>query len=184
MQPALSPLDGSYSGTLGGPTAAVPPPSTFRPWTLPFYQVKSVENPYTGAPRADSEAKRIGLRYEQIAQRALKQFPEYVPSPAFMVTDAAGSRLIIPDGVFELQGVSVVVEIKIRHMPEAYWQLEHLYAPPLRWLSGPRHHVFTLEIVKSFDPAMPCPAPPQIHTSLSDFFAKPLDGFNVFVWAP
>lgn len=183
MQPALSPLDGSSGDVTGRVVAAVPPPSNFRHWALPIHSVVSTENPYQNVS-GNSAAKRAGLRYERIVQKLLNRIEGYDESPAYIVTDRQGPRLIIPDGLIRLGDFVIVVEIKIRHMPEAYWQLEHKYAPAMRWLNGPYRRVYTLEIVKSFDPAMPCPVAPRVYSSLSEFLTKPTEGFNVYVWNP
>lgn len=133
-----------------------------------------------------SEAQARGLRYEAHVQKFLcGRFAAYARSPAVRWRDASGIRFAVPDGLL-LDPVAkrlFIFEIKISHMPEAFWQLVGLYEPVLR-VHCPSFRVFLVEIVKSFDPATPFPC--GVHRiaggTLHEWIATPQAKFGVFVW--
>jgi len=45
----------------------------------------------------------------------------------------------------------VIVEVKIQHMPEAWWQLEAAYRPILQ-AAAPKADIYCLEVCRSYDP--------------------------------
>jgi hypothetical protein len=65
-----------------------------------------------------------------------------------------------PDGLlFRPQDRQIVIlEAKIKHTPDAYFQLERLYLPVIR-LAFPGWEVLTCEVVRWYDPAVEFPAP-------------------------
>ncbi len=50
----------------------------------------------------------------------------------------------------------LIVEVKYKHTPGAYWQLEDKYLPIIRWLFRD-WEISTLEIVKWYDPSTQFP---------------------------
>lgn len=168
-----------------GRTAAgvvVPPPVGFKPLCPPIYRVALLDDDMPPSP-GDTRAKSLGLRYEITVQEYLREvYSPYIRSPLLSIQDGAGSRLLIPDGIFLRPGFSIVVEIKISHMPEAWWQLEQLYKPSVAFLF--KRPTVLLEVVKSYDPAVPFPCPVTRIDDLGILLSAPQPGFYVHVWRP
>ena len=160
----------------------VPPPPRFR---APCGTIQNVEIIYASYERGygNSAAKRAGLRYEEQVQQFLAGlFPNnYQASPEVHFRDDRGWRLCIPDGVMLCSDRTLVVEIKSQHMPEAWWQLKRLYEPVVAaWRPLP---VQCLEVVKSFDPAMPFPCRVTLVEDLVSWISEPpTANFGVFQW--
>lgn len=160
---------------------AVPAPPKFRAPLGRIRDVNMEETPHEhyAAAKGTSSAQKAGLSYESRVQRQLMQIfgPNYKPSPSIYFSDDRGRRCCIPDGIILGPSLSVVVEIKSQHMPEAWWQLRKLYEPVLRTVYP---HVALLEICKSYDAQMPFPEAVRLLGS------SPLDlndgEFGVVAW--
>lgn len=165
-----------------GPEVKVPPPLNFRPLRGHVHSVDVATNNYVRL-RGDTAAKEAGLRYEaKIQERLSALFKSYLPSPKVSFYDANGFRYCIPDGLILASDRNVIFEIKSQHMPEAYWQLRHLYAPILhRWNCMPTQ---VIEVVRSYDPAMPFPEAvvliDDLESAITD--TQLLSSFGVVVW--
>lgn len=61
----------------------------------------------------------------------------------------------------------LIVEVKYKHTPDAYWQIENKYLPVCRWLFKD-WEISTLEIVKWFDPSTQFPAPITLRKEIED----------------
>lgn len=140
---------------------AVPPPLRFRPLQGEPRNV-AMQGSYFGTKPTGSAAQRGGMRYERKAQSWLKEHvPNYLASPQFTFRDDSGARSIVPDGIATFgdehsDELLVIFEIKITHMPDAWWQLEKLYRPVLQaW--HPRAKVVCIEVTRTYDPAVPFP---------------------------
>ena len=136
--------------------------------------------------KADSAAKENGLRYENKVQRFLNECfdARYIPNPRIEFRDDLGPRVCFPDGILLAPDRLVIFEIKIGHMPEAWWQLKRLYEPVLReWRGTPSQVV---EVVKSYDPAVPFPVGIELIDNLQEWVKDEtkMDSFGVFVWKP
>lgn len=186
MLPSLSPLsdpsmdDGN--GALAGRPVLVPPPRGFRPLVGIPGQVNLSSTPYV-RQRGDSAAKEAGLRFEEKVHRALdKIFPTYVPNPQLEFIDNSGWRMIRPDGVLTFSMCTVAFEIKIQHMPEAWWQLTQLYQPVLA--AGTKRPCQVIEVVRTYDPAMPFPCEIELVDSIYEWVGNvtKLKTFGVLVW--
>lgn len=138
-------------------------------------------------PRADTLAKRAGMVFEDKAHLKLRDlFAEgYLKSPAFHFVDDFGSHCCIPDGVILLQPDSVpvlcVVEVKLTHTPDSWWQLRKLYGPVCQHYFGQRPKV--LEIVKNYEQSVPFPERVELVYEIFDHVlnGKP-DDFGVLRW--
>lgn len=188
MAPSLSPLSDPIGGAVqGSSTVAVPPPPSFRPLRgVPrSINLSTLGEHAYAAKRGSSVAKHAGLRYEAKIQSALSQlFSTYLPEPQLEFVDDAGWRIIRPDGVLTLPDRVVCFEIKLQHMPEAWWQLTQLYAPVLA--RGTKRPCQVVEVVRSYDPTMPFQCPTTlIHPEcLSQWIAdrEAVDKFGVLLW--
>lgn len=183
LVPSLSPLSDE---AIRSDFVAVPPPLHFRPLRGTPRQVNlnSMSTPYV-ALRGDTAAKEAGLRYEAKVQRKLQeQFATYLPTPQLEFFDDGGWRVIRPDGVLTLLDRVVAFEIKIQHMPEAWWQLTKLYAPVLS--IGCKRPCQVVEVVRSFDPAMPFQGPVEVISPelLKEWITRrdTISRFGVLLW--
>ena len=136
---------------------------------LPAGEVTSVQF----SPTAPSFAKLTkvkgkrarGIRYEQKAQEHLLNIRPltYVPSPWLKFKSskrspigyANGWRWCQPDGLdIDINsGLITIVEFKLSHTANAWWQTRELYEPVVKKLFPPSLWQFSIvEIVKWFDP--------------------------------
>lgn len=175
MLPLLSPLNGV---PVGSQVVAVPPPPGFRP-TL---AVKAAQyGRFSAKDGGHSGSQKAGLRYERSACRYLKAtFPNVLIGRAIHFVDELGPRTCIPDAVIHCPQFVIVVEIKLQHMPEAWWQLRRLYEPVLKVIY-PGSPIACVEMVRSFDASMPFPEKVDFFDDLHD--VNP-DKFGVFRWTP
>lgn len=93
-------------------------------------------------------------------QLELKYELSYFPSVWLRYWDDGVSYYCQPDGLLFLHSLNrlVVVEAKIKHCPEAYSQLIHLYLPVLR-VAFPGWELAPCEVVRWYDAAVDFPAP-------------------------
>lgn len=166
----------------------VPPPPGFLPaerveWAK--HNLNVVSLPSRGA----THAQRQGNRFEARVQSALSsEFgDQYFNNPWFSFKDASGGRRCRPDGLFlktdePLRPLALIFEIKIRHMPDAWWQLRRLYAPVVR-ATYPGKDIRLVEIVKEYDCAMPFPERPRLIDDLSEVWQEEkFEEIGVLVW--
>lgn len=140
---------------------------------------------------ATSAAAKAGMRYEDSVQTYLqKEFwaDRYLRNPRVEFLDDSGRRSCYPDGILYLPDRIVIFEVKLQHMPEAWWQLKRLYAPVIAECLdvSRRQQIQLIEIVKSYDPQMPFPVEVEIIESLRSWVSNPMkiDVFGVLVWKP
>lgn len=160
----------------------VPPPLRFRAPSGPIRNVSIDFIPRLPSlpSLGETVAQRNGIRYEGGVQNFLhKKSRTYWSHPSIRYVDDRGSHLAIPDGIFFIPKAIIVVEIKIRHMPEAWWQLKRLYEPVLR-MRYPRVHC--LEVVREYDCSMPFPCVVELIEDLDSCLNNPGNGFMVFQW--
>src|SRR6185312_8537205 len=78
-------------------------------------------------------AELRGIRYERVAQAELsaRYGSEYIPNPWFSYLHEGRKRYCSCDGLlFDLlRGRITIVEIKIKHVDTAYFQVRNLYEP-------------------------------------------------------
>jgi hypothetical protein len=166
----------------GASVVKVPPPLRFRPISGRPRNVQMkgcYETRLSGTP-----SQRGGVRYERkVQQWLLKAIPGYAPSRQFTFQDDLAHRCIIPDGYCLWSEKVVLFEIKIQHMPEAWWQLDQLYKPVVQeWCGAP--HVVLVEVTRTYDPAVPFPCEVRVlrdHPALLNAINDPDDDrFLVF----
>jgi hypothetical protein len=176
MLPLLSPLN---DGDLTGAVVAVPPPPGFRPALAVERAAYGNRFPFPNGGHSGSQ--KAGLRYEKAAAKYLKEtFANTLIGRAVHFRDALGSRVCVPDAIIHCPQFVIVVEIKLQHMPEAWWQLRKLYEPVLKHIYGSRV-VACVEMVKHYDSGMPFPEAVNVIDDLHD--VNP-DKFGVFRWTP
>jgi hypothetical protein len=116
-------------------TANCLPPRRFNPvgsieWAVP----SSVEPPFL-TPTKQKGACKKGLDYEaRFASYMVDRFGDlYVPGPWFRYKELGKEtvRWCQPDGLLfiPLQSRIIIVETKLQHTADAWWQLRQLYLP-------------------------------------------------------
>jgi hypothetical protein len=177
----LAGLQGSGAADGDGSLAA-PPPPRFRA----AVGVKWAEFGY--APVAEKPpvglAQKAGVRYEKKAIDYLRSewAPAFHANRWIQFGDVSGIRWCRPDVLWlpSDSDLCVICEIKIQHMPEAFWQLQHLYLPVVKVLF-PKKRYLLLELVGSYDPAMNFP-PHSLLNSLKEVRYLPADMIGVLPW--
>ena len=144
-----------------------PPPQGFRPCDP--HTIVRVELLREGPPLARAPRKRkrgafaAGLRYERRAIEYLRsRYPrEFAAHPWFRFrTHDAPVRWAQPDGLIVdfFKGRITIIEIKLKHTTDAWWQTRRLYEPLVRYLFGERQwHYACCEVVRWYDPAIRVP---------------------------
>lgn len=188
MIPDLSPLSRRPAAAGNGQASAkfeVPPPPDFRPAVKPK-DVFIHPTPYRPAV-GRSISQKAGLRYEQHVQEFLKERfgSAYWAEPKVTFRQlklrSLEPRMCRPDGLITFFDSMVIVEIKVQHMPEAWWQLRKLYQPVLEAYTS--KVVRCLEICRSYDPAMPFPEEFELIEDLSSWLQSS-STLGVFRWKP
>lgn len=129
-----------------------------------------------------------GIRYERKVQDYLEETFAglYVPSPWFLFKEVGVDkpRWCQPDGLVILPytGQITIVECKLQHTADAWWQLKFLYLPVIAnafphdlWQYG------ICEVVKWYDPATTFPEKVKMRASLKD--SRPNE-FGVHILKP
>lgn len=128
-------------------------------------------------------AKGDGIRYEQRVHRHLRKLfgDTYVEGPWIAFNDPH-LRHCQPDALIidARKGIVYLIEIKLRHCPEAYWQLRRLYQPILSFLFPPSAwEIRCCEIVKWYDCSIRWPEPHVLRERLLD---TPKDTIGVHIF--
>lgn len=112
---------------------------------------------------------REGLKYEKLVHKEFdkRYSSSYVPSLWLEYETALDSYLhrCQPDGLlFNFPaGKIIVIEIKLKHTKQAFFQLRNLYLPVLAKMFPPNlWELVPCEVVKWFDPNTPFPIPVQL----------------------
>jgi len=98
-----------------------------------------------GRPRG---AKAAGLRYQRAFERAIGR--SALAGPWFQFRDVNGEGFCQPDFVINLPSVAVILECKYTWTPEAFAQIELLYAPVLA--QALKKPTFGLQVCKRLVP--------------------------------
>lgn len=139
----------------------VPPRHRFRPAGTVKHAafidkspLKSIRN-----PGCNTAAQKAGKRFEKKLLAKLKDLPLIRVSIAPWIQYQNEVKLCFcqPDAILWLPlNTIVIVEAKLSHTADAYWQLRQLYEPVLRAIE-PSARIHLLEITRSFDPAVRMP---------------------------
>lgn len=164
------------------PTVNVPAPLGFRPVVGTPRRGQMLDGSGIKA-EGNTAARAGGLRYERTVSEYIQTIlltNRLFIQPILQFCDATGPRRCIPDLVILTPRHAIVAEVKIQHMPEAWWQLRRLYQPVVAsYFNLP---TFCLEIVKSFDAAMPFPEQIKMVEDLLSYLAEPFPEFAVYIW--
>lgn len=161
--------------------------TTFEPSAVEWAAFSAVTPRFGGRKNhGRSPAQREGLRYEARAQDYLLQlYPDtYVPSPwlTFRLRHEPMPRWCQPDGIIvDMEtGRLIIIEIKLRHMAEAYTQVIGIYQPVLKKIF-PGWEMRHVEMVRWYDAGSYFPVPVQL---ISNIDLAPRGRFGVHIWKP
>jgi hypothetical protein len=136
------------------PRAAAPPAGDVRVYATNVRFVPRL----LAAARRPRGAKKVGLMYERRVLDVLSAIygEHFKVSPAIEYVRRGKRRLAIPDGLLYFEDHLVVVEVKLAHTELVWDQLIERYRPLVRLLH-PHLRVRTVEICRSYDPAINIP---------------------------
>lgn len=142
------------------------PPRQFRPAGVIEWVKHSSTPPPFIKPTRRRGRRAAGERYERKVQEELLLSYEdyYVPSPWFRFSEVGVERprWCQPDGLLfqPLYATITIVEVKLQHTPDSWWQLKQLYHPVVARAFPPDLWRYNFcEIVKWHDPAVTYPEP-------------------------
>lgn len=129
---------------------------------------------------------RQGIIYEREGHRYFNERfgNNYLPGPWFRFLDRNGWHWAQADGLlFDLRGGKIIVfEFKIKHHPNAYYQLFDLYYPLVEHLFPKEGWTIGLcEVCKWYDKDTAMPKKPHLYADIT--MVKPGD-FGVHIWRP
>lgn len=138
--------------------------------------------------RGRSAAQAAGLRYERKVFRKLeKGFPGFISHLPFTFTSPRGREVAIPDGViFGTEGPGkparlTIIEVKLRHTVDAWYQLHQLYLPVVAE-AFPGFRIKVLEICKWYDPSVKLPGNFEIVRDLEGYEVREVSKYGVWVF--
>ena len=100
-----------------------------------------------------SNAQKQGKLYEKRALAKIAEAGQLTRNPWIEFLDDEGWRLCQPDGVLEVDGQTIVLEMKLRQREAAYDELLGLYMPVVeRWM---KDDVAGLVVCRALAPDMP-----------------------------
>jgi len=160
------------------------PPARFHPAGDVRHAEFSIEPPPFIRPKKVIGARARGIKYEEKAQRHMDFMApgRYVPGPWFKYTNDDGKYWCQPDGLlFDFsRGTITIVEFKLKHTSDAWWQTRRLYEPVVSKIFGVTTWRYTIcEIVKWFDSEA---AFPETFNMARDPTDLTIGSFNVHIW--
>jgi hypothetical protein len=135
--------------------------------------------------RRRSPAQRLGLAYEKkvLTELDLVLPGEFLRQPTFRFNNGrALDEFAVPDAIHLLDGVLTIIEIKLRHTADAWYQLNDLYRPIVA-RAYPSLHINMLEICRHYDRSVRLPFKPLIVDDLRHFVSRPQDQFGISIWS-
>lgn len=165
------------------------PPKKFRSAGIVTEAHFSSSTPGFAAKRKRAKGARAGgLAYEKKAHRKLlEEFPEYYVASPWLQYYSQGvhvAQWCQPDGLVidTKSGLIVIIEMKLQHTTDAYWQLKWKYLPVLMRIFSPDRWEFRLcEMVKWFDCKIQMPEKQHLRPHP---FAVEENEIGVFIWNP
>lgn len=164
-----------------------PPPKGFREaYDVSGVQYSAVAPAFVRQSQRRRGRRAAGQSYERKVHRELSERygDFYVPSVWWKFSAAGNLRWCQTDGLlFRFLDRSItIIEIKLQHTPDAWWQVKHLYYPVLRKAFPETIWSFSFcEVVKWYDPAV---AFPEHHHLAIDPLIVPAGKFGVHILRP
>ena len=130
--------------------------------------------------------KAEGIKYENKAHGYIEGLTDYyLPSPwlHFQMQKTNTWRWCQPDGLIcdMKQGKITIIEFKLQHTVQAWWQLRRLYEPVVKKLFGEKFTYSMLEIARWVDPDIDFP---EHYTYIKDPMEVEVGAFGVHIWNP
>lgn len=132
---------------------------------------------------------REGIRYEhKVHEEFTRRYRDsYIPSIwlEYELPNDVYLHRCQPDGlIINLNtGIITVIEVKLKHTGQAYYQLLNLYLPVLACIFPQKMwKLVPCEVVKWFDPITPFPT--QVQLCPNPALATAADRFHVHIWHP
>ena len=151
------------------------PPKKFKPAGVVDWVRHSPVQPPFISPAKRRGRRAAGIRYENKVHGHFADLygDYYVPSPWFQFREVGNDRLrwCQPDGLLfmPLEGKIIIVECKLQHTSDAWWQLRWLYLPVVAKAFPATFWDYGLcEVVKWFDPAVAFPEKVQMRENVAD----------------
>jgi hypothetical protein len=167
-----------------------PPPQGFLPARNVQWAHFVRDNQPFMRPQHKPTGKRLqGVKYETAAQAHIGSIAggAYLASPWLKFSGNQGDKWCQPDGLlFDLErGIITIVEIKLQHTTDAWWQLRKLYQPVLESMFPPQLWEFrVLEVVKWFDPLVRWPEDIVRIERISAQMKIPQYSTGLHIWKP
>ena len=160
------------------------PPARFHPAGEVLSASFSIEPPPFIRPYKLTGSRRLGVKYEAKGHDHMDRVApgRYVPGPWFRYINKAGSYWCQPDGLlFDFnRGIITIVEFKLKHTSDAWWQTRRLYEPVVSKVFGLSTWRYSIcEIVKWFDGETSFPESFNMARDPTDLTAG---SFNVHIW--
>lgn len=134
--------------------------------------------------RVRGQALRRGIKYEaKVHERLGEEWGlQYIPNQWWKYgLEDNRAHYCQTDGLLFLpdRKLCVLVEVKLKHTAEAYWQTENLYVPLLAgYFRNTDIKIAVVEVCKWFDPITPFPVKPTLCEELT---AVHVNRFNVHI---
>lgn len=164
-----------------------PPPRGFKVVThVDWVQHSARPPPFLRQRRRRRGSRRAGELYEAKVHTELtsRYGGGYVPSVWWRFSDNGEIRWCQTDGLLfrPLERCITILEIKLQHTPDAWWQVKHLYYPVLKKAFPEDIWSFNFcEVVKWYDPAIVFP---EYHHLAADPLAIGPGKFGVHIYKP
>ena len=167
-----------------------PPPPNFTEAGSVQWAKLSLSPPdfLRAAPRKQRGRKLLGIRYEDLVQKHFcSEFPLYSPAPWLRFRGSSGIKWCQPDGLLFnfAEGVITIVEIKMTHTSDSWWQMRKLYQPVLAAIYPQTLWQFrTLEVVRWYDFCTAYPEPTRLLGNPLDSHHLPLGMTGIHIYKP
>lgn len=165
-----------------------PPPRRFRP-AGEVTSAEFIAPPSFVVPsRTRNKARADGIRYEKKAHKYLAETYEdecvIAPWIRFKSAGRAKASYCQPDAIILdiRRGTITIVEIKIKHTADAWWQVRRLYLPVIRHIFGEGWGYISVELTKWFDPHTKFPERFAFVNPADSFPRLSPDRFHVYIW--
>lgn len=126
-------------------------------------------------------AKAAGVRFEKKIVKELEAiYPMFIAGIPFHYRTRYNPRNnCLPDGILFREKDLVIIEIKLRHTADAWWQLRKLYQPVAVKAMG--RPVRLLEICKYYEPEVRVPESQPLFASLEQFLVSRVE-LGCLIW--
>lgn len=132
-----------------------------------------------------SPVQRLGIAYEKKILTALDLIlpGEFLRQPTFRFNNGRPvDEIAIPDGIHLFDNVLTIIEIKLRHTADAWYQLNDLYRPVIA-RAYPHLHINLLEICRHYDRTVRLPSKINFLDDVRQFTSHPQHEFGIFIWS-